>query len=53
MDLESLAPDDHRVEHKYLSVGDHVYHYMLAEPEGQSIATVILIHGWYGTPFIP
>ncbi|KXJ94474.1 Alpha/Beta hydrolase protein [Microdochium bolleyi] len=45
--VDALTPDDPRVEHKYIDVGDGIkYHYLLAEPESTPVATVVLIHGW-------
>lgn len=47
-DVDALKPDDPRVEHKYIDVGDGItYHYLLANPESTPVATVVLIHGWY------
>ncbi|KAJ1335374.1 lipid-phosphate phosphatase-like protein [Microdochium nivale] len=46
-DVDALKPDDPRVEHKYIDVGDGItYHYLLANPESTPVATVVLIHGW-------
>lgn len=50
--LDPLTPDDHRVEHKSLSVGGLTYHYMLAKPNQSAKATPVLIHGWYEAPHI-
>ncbi|RYC64764.1 hypothetical protein CHU98_g1457 [Xylaria longipes] len=44
--VDSLAPNDPRVEHKFTEVGGFKYHYMLAKPDGTPTATVLLIHGW-------
>ncbi|RWA13839.1 hypothetical protein EKO27_g1247 [Xylaria grammica] len=44
--LDSLAPNDSRIEHKFSEVGGFKYHYMLAKPAGKPTATVFLIHGW-------
>ncbi|KAF7863844.1 hypothetical protein EAF04_006809 [Stromatinia cepivora] len=45
--MDSLVPNDPRVEHKYSTIEDGIkYHYMLAKPEGRTIATVVLLHGW-------
>ncbi|QSZ36219.1 hypothetical protein DSL72_007345 [Monilinia vaccinii-corymbosi] len=47
MEVDSLIPDDPRVEHKYSTIEDGItYHYMLAKPHGRAHATVILLHGW-------
>ncbi|KAL7626911.1 hypothetical protein AAE478_003685 [Parahypoxylon ruwenzoriense] len=46
MPVDALVPNDPRVEHKFTSFGDIRYHYMLAKPKGNPIATVLLIHGW-------
>ncbi|KAI1384280.1 alpha/beta-hydrolase [Hypoxylon trugodes] len=46
MDVPALVPNDPRVEHKFLSVGNFTYHYLLAKPEGERKDVVILIHGW-------
>ncbi|KAI1639381.1 epoxide hydrolase [Biscogniauxia mediterranea] len=46
MAVDPLKPNDSRVEHKFLEIGDVTYHYMLAKPEGQAVATAVLIHGW-------
>ncbi|KAI1426026.1 Alpha/Beta hydrolase protein [Xylaria sp. FL1777] len=58
--VDSLAPNDPRVEHKFTEVGGFKYHYMLAKPAGKPTATVFLIHGWpdlgmgwrYQVPFL-
>ncbi|KAI0975991.1 Alpha/Beta hydrolase protein [Xylaria arbuscula] len=44
--VDSLAPNDSRVEHKFTEVGGFKYHYLLANPTGKPVATVLLIHGW-------
>ncbi|KAI0166411.1 alpha/beta-hydrolase [Xylariaceae sp. FL1272] len=44
--VDALVPNDPRVEHKYSTIGDITYHYMLANPEGKPVATIFLIHGW-------
>ncbi|KAI1322812.1 Alpha/Beta hydrolase protein [Xylariaceae sp. FL0255] len=44
--VDSLTPNDPRVEHKFKDVDGHTYHYMLAKPEGKPVATIFLIHGW-------
>ncbi|RYO87840.1 hypothetical protein DL766_000744 [Monosporascus sp. MC13-8B] len=46
MAIDALVPNDPRVEHKFTAIGDITYHYMLAKPEGDPVATVVLIHGW-------
>ncbi|KAI1499769.1 Alpha/Beta hydrolase protein [Biscogniauxia marginata] len=46
MAVDALTPNDPRVDHKFFSVGDVTYYYMLANPEGRAIAPVVLIHGW-------
>ena len=45
--MDSLAPNDPRIEHKFVEVGGFKYHYMLAKPADKPTATVFLIHGWY------
>ena len=47
MAVDALVPDDPRVEHKFTTIGDLTYHYMLAKPNGAPVATVVLCHGWY------
>jgi alpha-beta hydrolase superfamily lysophospholipase len=45
--MDSLVPNDPRVQHKYSTISDGItYHYMLAKPEGKVAATVVLLHGW-------
>ncbi|KAI1433936.1 alpha/beta-hydrolase [Xylaria sp. CBS 124048] len=45
--VDSLAPNDPRVEHKFAEVsGGLKYHYMLAKPAGKPTATILLCHGW-------
>ncbi|KAJ3580017.1 hypothetical protein NPX13_g540 [Xylaria arbuscula] len=44
--VDSLTPNDPRVEHKFTEVGGVKYHYMLAKPAEKPVATVFLIHGW-------
>ncbi|KAI1268634.1 hypothetical protein F5Y18DRAFT_415311 [Xylariaceae sp. FL1019] len=44
--VDALVPNDPRVEHKYSTIGDIKYHYMLAKPQGNPVATIFLIHGW-------
>ncbi|KAK7744419.1 hypothetical protein SLS62_010143 [Diatrype stigma] len=46
MAIDALTINDPRVQHKFTTIGDLTYHYMLAKPEGTPIATVVLIHGW-------
>ncbi|KAL4783261.1 alpha/beta-hydrolase [Aspergillus varians] len=47
MALTPLAPNDSRVEHKFATVAEGTtYHYMLAKPDGEPAATVLLLHGW-------
>ncbi|OTA84418.1 hypothetical protein M434DRAFT_36476 [Hypoxylon sp. CO27-5] len=46
MDVDALVPNDPRVEHKFLSVGDYTYHFLLANPEGEVKDTIVLAHGW-------
>lgn len=44
---DALIPNDPRVEHHFLDVGDGIrYHYMLASPKREPVATVLLLHGW-------
>lgn len=47
MAIDALVPNDPRVQHKFTTIGDLTYHYMLAKPEGSPVATIVLIHGWY------
>lgn len=47
MNVDALVPNDSRVEHKFLSVGDLTYHYLLAKPTGERKDIVFLVHGWY------
>lgn len=47
MTVDALVPDDPRVEHKFTTIGNVTYHYMLAKPNGAPVATVVLCHGWY------
>lgn len=47
MATDALTPNDPRVQHKFTTIGDLTYHYMLAKPEGTPVATAVLIHGWY------
>lgn len=45
--MDVLVPNDPRVEHKLIDVGDGItYHYLLANPKGTPVATIVLIHGW-------
>jgi soluble epoxide hydrolase / lipid-phosphate phosphatase len=47
MAVDALVPNDPRVEHKFTQVsGGYTYHYMLAKPQGNPVATIVLIHGW-------
>jgi len=48
MAVDALKPDDPRVKHQYLDIGDSgiTYHYMLARPQGEPAGTVLLLHGW-------
>lgn len=41
-----LIPNDPRVTYKTADLNGVTYSYILAEPEGQAINTVFLIHGW-------
>ena len=43
---EALAPNDQRVEHKFLRIDEDItYHYLLAKPETEPAAMVLLLHG--------
>ncbi|KAI2471429.1 epoxide hydrolase [Annulohypoxylon bovei var. microspora] len=44
--VDALVPNDPRVEHKFKSFGDIKYYYILAKPQGEPVATVLLAHGW-------
>ncbi|KAI2637397.1 alpha/beta-hydrolase [Xylaria nigripes] len=44
--VDSLTPNDPRVEHKFAQIGGFKYHYMLAKPVGKPTATILLCHGW-------
>lgn len=45
---DCLTVDDTRVEHRLTDVGGGItYHYMLASPEKEPVATILLLHGWY------
>lgn len=44
--VDALVPNDPRIEHKYSTIGDITYHYMLAKPQGKPVATIFLLHGW-------
>lgn len=50
MPVDALVPNDPRVEHKFATFGDIKYHYMLANPKGKPVATVLLLHGLYVSP---
>lgn len=45
--VDSLVPEDPRVQHLDDAIGGYNYHYMLANPETMPpVATVLLVHGW-------
>ncbi|KAI0199687.1 Alpha/Beta hydrolase protein [Astrocystis sublimbata] len=44
--VDSLVPNDPRVEDKFAEVDGVKYHYLFAKPEGTPTATVVLIHGF-------
>ncbi|KAG4032565.1 hypothetical protein MFRU_006g00360 [Monilinia fructicola] len=47
MAIDSLIPNDARIEHRYSNIEDGItYHYLLAKPQGNALATVVLLHGW-------
>ncbi|KAL4938562.1 hypothetical protein BDV06DRAFT_231693 [Aspergillus oleicola] len=47
MTIDALIPGDPRVERKFISVEEDItYHYMLAKPNGEPKAAVLLLHGW-------
>ncbi|KAI9152327.1 Epoxide hydrolase srdG [Paramyrothecium foliicola] len=47
IDSDALSNYDLRVKHEFLLVKDDIeYHYLLASPESQPLATVLLLHGW-------
>lgn len=47
MAIDSLIPNDTRIEHRYSNIEDGItYHYLLAKPQGNALATVVLLHGW-------
>ncbi|RDL34442.1 uncharacterized protein BP5553_07570 [Venustampulla echinocandica] len=41
-----ITPNDPRVTYKTANLNGVTYSYILAEPEGQPINTIFLIHGW-------
>lgn len=43
--VDSLVPDDPRVQHLDAQIGPYNYHYMLACP-ANPVATILLVHGW-------
>lgn len=47
MSVQVLTPDDPTAEHKFMSLEDLRYHYIISKPQGEPVATVLLLHGWY------
>ena len=60
MTIDKLAPNDPRIESRTATLRGKTYHYLLGNPEGQRVGTVLLAHGWpdlsfswrYQVPFL-
>lgn len=46
MMVDKLAPNDPRVQYKSAILNGVTYSYILAEPQGQILHTIFLVHGW-------
>jgi soluble epoxide hydrolase/lipid-phosphate phosphatase len=44
--VDKITPDDSRVQYKTANLNGVTYSYILAEPKGQPLSTVFLVHGW-------
>jgi soluble epoxide hydrolase/lipid-phosphate phosphatase len=44
--VDKITPNDSRVQYKTAKLNGVTYSYILAEPQGQPLSTVFLVHGW-------
>jgi pimeloyl-ACP methyl ester carboxylesterase len=44
--VDKITPNDSRVQYKSTNLNGRTYGYILAEPNGQILGTIFLIHGW-------
>jgi pimeloyl-ACP methyl ester carboxylesterase len=44
--VDKITPNDSRVQYKTANLNGVTYSYILAEPQGQPLSTVFLVHGW-------
>lgn len=44
--IDKVAPRDPRIQYKTANLNGITYSYILAEPSGQALNTIFLIHGW-------
>jgi pimeloyl-ACP methyl ester carboxylesterase len=44
--VDKISPNDSRVQYKTANLNGVSYSYILAEPSGQALNTIFLIHGW-------
>lgn len=46
MDTSKLKPNDPRVKYETKQIRGKTYSYILGEPQGPKVGTVVLVHGW-------
>ncbi|KAJ6781388.1 hypothetical protein PWT90_04334 [Aphanocladium album] len=46
MDTSRLKPNDPRVKSHYETIRGKKYHYIVGEPQGTKVGTMLLVHGW-------
>lgn len=46
MDTSKLKPNDPRVKSHYDTIRGKKYHYIVGEPQGAKVGTMLLVHGW-------